>query len=117
MGAEPQNHGKVAKILGTIVLQLYAGNRKNKKIQRIENEYKNNGEKSYVATYFGRDVTLPISIIYPKTWFDNSKYLKFEDMEVPCSGNLQKYCALQYGKTYMQLPPEEKQKPYHNFNF
>lgn len=115
MGKGPQNHGKVANLLGTGVLKLYAGERKKKKIWKIENEYKNNGGKSFVATFFGRDITLTKSIIYPRVWFDNPKYLKFEDMEVPCPGDPQKYCELQYGSSYMQLPPEEKRRPHHDF--
>lgn len=117
MGDGPRNHGKVARLLGMVISKLYAGDRKKRKIQRIENEYKNNGGESYVATYFGRDVTLTKSIIYPKKWFDKPQYLKFEDMFVPCPGNPQRYCELQYGKTYMQLPPEEKRKPHHDFVF
>ena len=111
----PQNHGKAAKVLGKIVSNLYSGASREKKIERIENEYKNNGGIHYVATYFGRDVTLTRSILYPVEWFQNPCYLKFEDMVVPCPGNPQEYCKLQYGDTYMQLPPEEKRQPHHDF--
>lgn len=113
----PQNHGKIAKFLGFIVSKLYFGTRREKKIQKIESEYKNNGGKSYVATYFGRDITLMKTIVYPRQWFEKPKYLKFEDMLVPCPGDPQGYCMLQYGNTYMQLPPEDKRKPHHNFIF
>ena len=41
--------------------------------------------------------------------------LKFEDMEVPCPGDPRAYCVKQYGESYMQLPPEEKRKPHHDF--
>ena len=114
-GDGPQNHGKIAKALGGIVSKIYKGKRRNKKIEKIENEYKNNGGKHYVATYFGRDVTLTKSIVYPVEWFQKPSYLKFEDMEVPCPGNPQEYCKLQYGNTYMQLPPEDKRHPHHDF--
>ncbi len=114
-GEGPQNHGKLAKTLGAVVSKLYSGKRRSKKIRKIENEYKHNGGKNYVATYFGRDVSLTKSIIYPVEWFKNPKYLKFEDMEVPCPGNPEEYCKLQYGDTYMQLPPKEKRKPHHDF--
>lgn len=116
-GDGPKNHGKFAKRLGTIALKLYAGDRRKKKIKKIEDEYKYNGGKTYVATFFGKDVTLTKSIIYPKEWFENPKYLKFEDMEVPCPGNPKEYCKLQYGDTYMQLPPEDQRHPHHDFIF
>lgn len=111
----PQNHGKVARILGCIVSKCYSERRRKKKIDAIENEYKFNGGKNYVATYFGRDVTLVSSIVYPKEWFEKPCYLKFEDMEAPCPGNPREYCILQYGNDYMKLPPAEKQKPHHDF--
>lgn len=114
-GNGPQNHGKFAEAMGTVVCKLYYGKRKDRKIQKIENEYKHNGGKKYVATYFGRDVTLTNSIVYPKEWFEHPKYLQFEDMDVPCPGNVNEYCKLQYGNTYMQLPPEDKRHPHHDF--
>lgn len=113
-GDGPRNHGKVAKILGTILLKMYH-NRKNKIIKKIENEYKYNGGKQYVATYFGRDVTLTKAITYPIEWFTNPQYLKFEDMEVPCPSDPHGYCIKQYGDSYMQLPPEDKRHPHHDF--
>lgn len=114
-GNGPQNHGKLARILGEFVLSFYTGEKRSRKIQKIEDEYKNNGGKRFVATYFGRDVTLTKSIIYPVEWFNNPYYLKFEDMEVPCPGDPQKYCELQYGSTYMELPPKNKRQPHHDF--
>lgn len=114
-GNGPQNHGRFARILGTIVSKIYRGDRKKKKIKKIESEYKHNGGKEYVATYFGRDVSLAKSIVYPVEWFENPKYLKFEDMEAPCPGSPEEYCKLQYGDTYMQLPSEEKRRPHHDF--
>lgn len=114
-GHGPKNHGKLADVLGTIVCKLYSGPKKEKKLTAIEKEYKQNGGKKYVATYFGRDVSLTKSIIYPVEWFENPSYLKFEDMEVPCPGNPEAYCVKQYGESYMQLPPKEKQKPHHDF--
>lgn len=114
-GSGPKNHGKLANSLGTIVSKLYSGSRRKKKIEAIENEYKYNGGKKYVATYFGRDVSLTKSIVYPVEWFENPCDLKFEDMEVPCPGDPRAYCVKQYGESYMQLPPEEKRKPHHDF--
>lgn len=111
----PQNHGGIAKLLGNAVSKIYSGTRRANKIKAIEDDFKYNGGKKYVATYFGRDATLTKSIVYPVEWFENPKYLKFEDMEVPCPGNPEKYCVLQYGEKYMDLPPVEKRKPHHDF--
>lgn len=111
----PKNHGSLAKILGDAVFKFYSGKRREKKIIELENEFKYNGGKKYVATYFGRDATLTKSIVYPIEWFTSPKYLKFEDMEVPCPGDPEEYCILQYGENYMELPPKDKRKPHHDF--
>lgn len=113
----PHNHGKLAKVLGGAVSKIYVGKRREKKISKIEAEYKYNGGKKYVATYFGKDVTLTKSIVYPAEWFQRPIYLAFEDMMAPCPGDPHAYCELQYGSTYMQLPPKEDRHPHHDFVF
>ena len=116
-GKGPQNHGRIPRLMGDLVCKMYSGERAIKKIDKIENEYKYNGGKKYYATYYGRDATLTHSIVYPKEWFDNPVEMKFEDMTVNCPRDIHAYCTLQYGDTYMQLPPEEKRKPHHDFVF
>ena len=37
-GNGPRNHGKLARILGKFILNLYRGERRSRKIQKIENE-------------------------------------------------------------------------------
>lgn len=112
---EPQNHGKGAKIIGKMINTIYRGERREKKLLSVEKEYRFNKGRKYLATYFGRDTTLFHSIVYPKIWFIKPKKLKFEGLEVNCPGDTDAYCRLQYGDTYMQLPPKEKRRPHHDF--
>ena len=111
----PQNHGGLAGVLGSVVCKLYSGKRAEKKIEKIEKRYKYNGGEKYYATYYGRDATLFHSIIYPQEWFKDPIKTQFEDMMVNCPKDINSYCRLQYGDTYMKLPPEEKRKPHHDF--
>ena len=111
----PKNHGKLVAFLGDMVLKLYKGKKRERKIESILREYKGNSWEKYVATYFGRDIGLGKCIKYPKEWFVHPKILCFEDMEVPCPGNPEEYCRLQYGNTFMKLPPVEKRQPHHEF--
>lgn len=113
----PQNHGKLPRLLGDFVCRLYRGERRLKKIDQIEDEYKHNGGTKYYATYYGRDASLTHSIVYPVDWFENPIRMQFEDMVVNCPRDIHAYCKLQYGNTYMQLPPEDKRKPHHDFVF
>lgn len=111
----PQNHGKAIALLGNMILLLYSGNRRKKKIKDIEKLYRHNGGKNYVATYFGRDIGLNYCITYPREWFVHPKMMKFEDMMVPVPGNPEEYCRKQYGDDFMTPPPKEKQFTHHDF--
>jgi lipopolysaccharide cholinephosphotransferase len=111
----PANHGKVAQIVGNLIYGIYKGQRADNKIKKVEKEYRFNGGKKYYATYFGRDISIFKSIIYPQSWFKNPKVMKFEDMDVMCPGEVEEYCRLQYGDSYMELPPEEKRIPHHEY--
>ncbi|WP_195439674.1 LicD family protein [Parabacteroides goldsteinii] len=102
-------------LLDSILNLFFRGKRRENIIKKIENEYHENGGKMYVATYFGRDIGLFKSIVYPIDWFDNPRYLKFENMDVPCPGDTERYCELQYGKNFMELPSIEKRIPHHDF--
>ena len=113
----PRNHGLLPRLLGNIVAKLTTKNLSEKLIKTIEKKYRCNGGKKYYATYFGRDVSLFRSIVYPQVWFDNPKLMEFEDMQVYCPSEPEKYCELQYGDNYMQLPPKEKQVPHHEYIF
>lgn len=110
----PKNHGLLVKMFGWIVNLLFKGRLREYTIKKIEKEYRENGGKKFVATYYGRDIRFFKSIVYPVDWFDDPRYLKFEDMDVPCPGNTEKYCELQYGKNFMELPPVEKRVPHHD---
>lgn len=52
-------------------------------------------------------------LIYQKEWFGTPVYKEFEGRMLPCPSNsdaILKFCY----NDYMQLPPEEKQKPQHS---
>ena len=116
-GRPPKNHGKFVSFIGKIILKLYSGINREKKINKILNEYKYNGGKNYLATYFGLDITPLKSIIYPKYLFDEQTWLPFEDIMVPCPKNPEEYCKCRYGKNFMTPPPIEKRKTQHDYVF
>ena len=113
----PRNHGKLVQMVGKAVLKLYPPRRAARKIEKVERAYRTNGGKRYYATYFGRDIHLFSCITYPQEWFDDPTYLQFEDLQVPCPKDVKRYCELQYGPNYMELPPEEKRTPHHDYVF
>lgn len=113
----PRNHGRMVQMIGKMVLKIYRGKRRKRKIEHVEFYYRNNGGEKYLATYFGRDATPFHSIIYPRDWFMYPSMLQFEDLVAPCPREAGQYCELQYGNDYMELPPVEKRIPHHDYIF
>ncbi len=116
-GISPRNHGRAVQVIGKVILRMYKGKNRKKKIECVESCYKHNGGKKYLATYFGRDATPFHSIVYPKEWFMYPSMLQFEDLMAPCPKEAGRYCELQYGSDYMKLPPVEKRTPHHDYIF
>ena len=54
------------------------------------------------------------SVCWKKEFFDETVYLKFEDFKVPAPIGYDEILRAQYGD-YMQLPPEDKRKPHHEY--
>ena len=113
----PANHGNIAKIISRIPLYIYRGSKARKKIEKIENELSGNGGSKYLSSYYGEDITPFSTFKFPKEYFENPKYLQFEDMVAPCPSNPEDICKITYGNTYMQLPPIEERIPRHNLRF
>lgn len=113
----PQNHGGLAKKISRLLLLLYKGDKAKRKIAKIENELIGNKGSKYVSSFYGEDIT-PISTFrFPKEYFENPKYLQFEDMMAPCPSNSEEICRITYGSTYMELPPVEERNPRHDIRF
>ena len=52
---------------------------------------------------------------YKKEWFDKTIEMKFENTTVRCPQDYDKVLRVSFND-YMQLPPEDKRKPYHLYN-
>ena len=50
---------------------------------------------------------------YREDIFEQTKYMRFEDRELPIPGKIEDYLAIHYGEDYMQLPPIEKRVSHH----
>lgn len=57
----------------------------------------------------------PDKSIYERSWFNDTRYMKFEDMEVPVPGDFDSLLRCDYGD-YMQLPPENQRVGHHYYS-
>lgn len=116
-GDAPKNHGKAAKIIGTVTCGILP-----KKVQKsiadsIHKKLRSEPENTrYVAFLYGMDVHLFSTIRYERSWFGQPSYVQFEDIVLPAPTDYDSYLKIRY-KNYMELPPKEKQNSYHSFEF
>ncbi len=97
VGGIPENHGKLAKLIAKIVLSLYPGERREKKISKIERQLCYTGPSNEIADYYGLDIKACSAITYKQEWFGKPVNMKFEDREFygPCDAD--KYLTKRYG--------------------
>ena len=111
----PQNHGKLAQVIGNTIARLYTEKGREKKIKKIIDEYKNNKGNKYYSIYFGEDIKLFWARKYPVKWFMTPHFIQFEDLKAPCPTDTLEYCKYRYGENCMELPPPEKRITNHDF--
>lgn len=109
----PVNHGGALAVASKIVLAIYSGDRRVKKIERLENRLSSVRGKE-ILDYYGYDVTLFTAISYPKEWFGTPKKLEFEGRLFNGATEPEKYMERRYGD-YMRLPPKEDQVVHHTY--
>ena len=113
----PRNHGKAAKIVGTLACKAIPRGMQRSLVRSIHRKLR--GEPSdtrYVAFLYGMDVHLFHTIKYERAWFGEPVMVPFEDMVLPAPTDWDSYLRLRYND-YRQLPPKEKQNSYHSFEF
>ncbi len=109
-GRVPLNHGKFLKLCSKIILTLYRGEKRQKKILSCYNHLMKYQNTDKVLTYFGLDVTPTSAILYEKSWFDVPSKILFEGVKFSGPTNPDAYLKMKYGK-YMELPPIEDRTP------
>lgn len=109
----PVNHGGALAIASKMILAIYSGDRRIKKIARLEKRLASVRGKE-ILDYYGYDVTLLTAISYPKEWFGTPKKLEFEGRLFNGATEPEKYMERRYGD-YMKLPPEEDQVVHHTY--
>lgn len=107
VGGPPKNHGELAKAISRILIWLFGGKKKAKRISKIEERLNYKGESEELCTYYGEDISLCSVIKYKKEWFGEPKRLDFEGYKFNGPTYPDKYLAKRYGD-YMTPTPVEK---------
>ena len=109
----PVNHGGFLAWISKVILHLYSGNYRKRKIKEIEDRLAS-VKGNEILDYYGEDIGLFTAISYPKEWFAKPKRLEFEGKYFDGATEPEKYMKKRYGD-YMKLPPVEDQVVHHNY--
>ena len=109
----PVNHGGFLAWVSKVILHLYSGKCREKKIKELEDRLAS-VKGNEILDYYGEDIGLFTAISYPKEWFAKPKRLEFEGGYFDGATEPEKYMAKRYGD-YMKLPPVEDQVVHHNY--
>lgn len=113
-GRVPYNHGSILKTGSKLILAIYCGDKRKKKIRKLECALRNVKDGKEILDYFGQDVTLFGAITYDKKWFAEPKKVEFAGYLFSAPTEPEKYLAKRYGD-FMKLPPLEEQKHHHSY--
>lgn len=108
---------KISRSFFSAVVRYTGTYRINVFEEKIKTKY---NSKKYNASFMSYDSKPPYkwraTDIIPYSIFDEYVYLDFEGKKYEAIKNYELYLTLTYGD-YMQLPPEEKRIPMHNFYY
>lgn len=115
-GRVPKNHGKAIKLISSLLLKRYQGEKRKKRIEMIENELKHNGGSKFLATFYAVDTTPFRALQYKREWFSKPSEIEFEGKKLWCPTNYDGYLTTRYGPDYM-TPPAKLPKIQNEFIF
>lgn len=113
----PEKHGGIVSLGSRILLGIFRGQRVRRKIWRYAEKQisKYSFEDNHYVTELcsGPKWMIPE---YPKEIYNGVAYVTFEGEKMPCMAGYQQYLTMIFGD-YMQLPPEDEQKPHHEIAY
>lgn len=117
-GRVPARQSKLVSITAKMLLGLIKSSKARyyvwNSLERIAAQW----DRSYYKSNYVREFTMfPfIKWLYPRKWFDDTRWVRFENTEVPIPVGAKQYLKKRYGD-YMRLPKEEDRHPEHRIIF
>ena len=112
----PLNHGRTVKAAGNLLLSFYRNDRKrHRETERLTRLIRSYHDTEDLVILYGMDISFRRIISYKSKWFGKPAIQQFEGREVPVATDVDAYLRCRYGDDYMEIPPKEKQKSYHEF--
>ena len=115
-GRVPARKGKVVKAFSRIILGIFRSEDSQYVMWKFFERIANAPNKYYDSAEFLREGGLKPKLKFRKEWFDDIKWVPFEDTELPIPIGAEEYLKTRYGN-YMELPPEKDRHPEHRIVF
>lgn len=112
-GISPQNHGKIIKLYGNLLLKTTKN--KPKKIKKLVDKIKSASRKSGLVAellYLGGN-----KIYFDEKMFKDFIEVEFEDTKFLVTKEYDYYLKKRYQRDYTVLPPKEKRISWHNCEY
>jgi lipopolysaccharide cholinephosphotransferase len=117
-GRLPNRQSKAVYTASKILLTIFKGEKVRYFLWSTFEKLATIPDKHYEKAKYVKEFSMfPfITWLYPKTWFDDSVFVPFEDTELPLPVGYKEYLTKRYGD-YMTPPPEKDRHPEHKIVF
>lgn len=115
-GRVPVRQGKAIKSMSRVLLGIFRSENSQYIMWRFFERIVKAPNKRYESAEYLREGGLMPKLIFKKEWFDEIKWVPFEDTELPIPVGAEEYLKTRYGN-YMDLPPEKDRHPEHRIVF
>ena len=117
-GRLPARQKKIIYYLSKIAYSIFRTDFSRYKMWRLAEKIAARPNKQFDKAEYVREFSMFPFILwrYPKWWFEEIKYVTFEDTELPIPIGAHEYLSKRYGN-YMEFPPEKDRHPEHRVYF
>ena len=112
----PQNHGRLIAFVGNSILKIL-NKKREVNLQKYYSVLRSYSNTQKVGILYGMDLKIGKLILYKREWFEKPMFVEFEGRKMPISTDPILYLQCRYGEDVMEMPPIEKQKSYHQYEF
>ena len=115
-GRIPARKNKLVKTAARIILGVFRTENSQYYMWRFFENIVMAPNKHYESAEYLKELGLFPKLKFKKEWFDDIKWVPFEDTELPIPVGAEEYLKTRYGN-YMELPPEKDRHPEHRIVF
>lgn len=115
-GRIPARKGKLVKTAAKVILGVFRTENSQYYMWRFFEKIVKAPNKHYDTAEYVKELGLFPKLKFKKEWFDDIKWVPFEDTELPIPVGAEEYLKARYGN-YMELPPEKDRHPEHRIVF